>query len=119
MNRFAGDAPVLIAAVTGRSTPAARLGGLFRNTRYPLIDIGIACEHLALQAAEEGLGTCWIGWFDERALKRALGLPRRARVDILIALGYPADEPPEGGAKRRPLEEIRRYLQTPRAEEGR
>ena len=87
--------------------------------KWAKVDLTIALDHIALVAVEEGLGTCWIGWFDERALKRALGLPRRARVDILIALGYPADEPPEGGAKRRPLEEIRRYLQTPRAEEGR
>ncbi|MCC6450506.1 MAG: nitroreductase family protein [Candidatus Aureabacteria bacterium] len=109
MNRFAGDAPVLIAAVTGRSTPAARLGGLFRNTRYPLIDIGIACEHLALQAAEEGLGTCWIGAFYEAQVKQILGIPEEARVVLLLTLGHPSEPLVPAASslkKRKKLEDI-------------
>ena len=47
-----------------------------------------------LQAAEEGLGTCWLGWFDESAVRKALGLPRGAKVDIIIALGYAAQLTP-------------------------
>lgn len=108
MNRFAAQAPVLIVVVTERSTYAARLGGLLRGTRYALLDVGAAVEHLVLQATEEGLGTCWIGWFNERAVKQVLGLPRRAKVDILLAVGYPADEP--GGEKvRKPLDDVRQY----------
>ncbi|HPW65242.1 MAG TPA: nitroreductase family protein, partial [Candidatus Omnitrophota bacterium] len=39
-----------------------------------------------------GFGSCWIGWFDEKALKRELAVPKDKRVDIVIALGYPAEE---------------------------
>lgn len=110
MNAFAAKAPVLIAVVTKRSGYAALLGGMFRGVKYSLIDIGIACEHLALQAAELGLGACMLGWLNERAVKRELGLPRSARIDLMISLGYPLKEgfvPPK---KRRSLEEIRKLI---------
>ena len=67
-NKFVKTAPVLIVAITEYSVYYARLGGMLRNVKYNLIDIGIACEHLVLQAAELGLGTCWLGWFNENAL---------------------------------------------------
>jgi nitroreductase len=108
MNRFAASAPVLVAVVTERSRYAARLGGHLRGVHYALIDIGIACEHFVLQAAEEGLGTCWLGWFDERGVKRALGLPRAARVDVMLSVGWPAEPPREKA--RKTLDEIRRYV---------
>lgn len=106
--RFIREAPVLVVVVTERSRYIARLAGQLRGVQYALIDIGIACEHLVLQAAEEGLGSCWVGWFNERAVKNVLGLPRAARVDVLITLGYPADDPP-AQRQRRPLDEIREY----------
>lgn len=107
MNRFAAGAPVLVTVITERSKYLARLGGHFRGVQYSLIDIGIACEHFILQAAEQGLGSCWFGWFNEKAVKQVLDLPRDAHIDVMISLGYPADTPRD--KKRRPLDEIRRY----------
>lgn len=57
MNSFARDAPVLVVVVRERSKYVARLGGQFRGVQYSLIDLGVACEHLVLQATEEGLGS--------------------------------------------------------------
>lgn len=108
MNRFIETAPVLIVAITEASKWLARMGGRIRDVRYNLIDIGIAGDHLTLAAAERGLGTCWIGWFDEAALKRKLALPEPTQVDVIMPMGYPADEPKE--KNRRSLEEIREYL---------
>lgn len=108
MNAFARQAPVLIVAVTERSRYVARLGGQFRGVQYSLVDLGIACEHLCLQAAEEGLGTCWLGWFNEKAVKKVLGLPPATKLDIMISMGYPAD-PDAREKKRKSLDEIRRY----------
>ena len=90
MNKFAQEAPVLVAVVSEKEQFLASFGGQIRDTRYCLIDIGIACEHLILQAQELGIGSCWIGWFDEKALKKELGLPEKTKVDIVISLGYPA-----------------------------
>ena len=108
MNSFAKDAPVLIVVVTERSNYIARLGGYFKGVQYSLIDIGIACEHLVLQAEEEKLGTCWLGWFDEKAAKRILGLPKDKKIDIIISMGYP-EEAAGADRPRKSLEEIRRF----------
>ncbi|MDD5440363.1 MAG: nitroreductase family protein [Candidatus Omnitrophica bacterium] len=91
MNAFAKDAPVLVVVVRERSGAVASLGGLVRNVPYNLVDIGIACEHFILQAAEEGIGTCWLGWFNGRAVRKTLGIPRGKNADIMISMGYPAD----------------------------
>jgi nitroreductase len=110
MNKFATTAPVLIAVITEPSVYYARMGGAFRKVRYNLIDIGIACDHLTLQAAELGLGTCWIGWFNEKQLKKILGLPRTTKIDIVLSLGYPQEETTSRPKTRKNLEEIRRFF---------
>lgn len=107
-NKFAAEAPVLIIAIRELSKFAARAAGWVRGLEYSLIDLGIACEHLILQAAEEGLGTCWIGWFDERAVRKKLGLPRDTKIDIIIPLGYPANEGVHQKI-RKPPEEVWRF----------
>ncbi|MFH1645734.1 MAG: nitroreductase family protein [Candidatus Omnitrophota bacterium] len=109
MNAFAKDAPVLIAVIRRKSTYAASLGSAFRGLQFSLIDIGISCEHLTLQAEEDGVGSCWIGWFNESAVKRALNISKNEKIDILISLGYPADEIPRE-KNRKSIDEIRRYF---------
>ena len=89
MNAFAKEAPVLVVVVRERSKYAARLGGSFRGVQYSLIDVGIACDHFTLQAAEEGLGTCWLGWFNEQAVKKVLNLSRSSKIDVILSVGYP------------------------------
>ncbi len=108
MNQFAVTAPVLVAVVDAGSGAAARVGGWLRDVRYSLVDIGIAGTLLDLQAAELGLGVCWLGWFDERAVRKALRLPRAARVPLLFSLGYPAEETIRPKT-RKALDEIRVY----------
>jgi len=88
INSFCKTASVMVVVVSERSQFLARVGGLLRGTKYYLMDIGIAGEHFVLQAEELGLGTCWIGWFNERTVKSTLNIPRRKKIDFLIALGY-------------------------------
>ncbi len=108
MNSFAIKAPVIVAVVTLPTKTAASFAGFFRRLSYPLIDIGIACEHFVLQATEEGLGTCWIGWFNERAVKNSLSLPRSERVHILLAVGY-SDKESSGFRNRKKITEMSEY----------
>jgi len=107
-NSFVKNAPVIIVVITERSNYASMLGGLFRNIKYSLIDIGIACDHFILQAEELGVGTCWLGWFNEKAVKKVLSLPRSARIDIMISMGYP-EKVSDKGKTRKSLDEIRRF----------
>lgn len=88
-SRFISSAPVIIVVVADKEGFLSKAGSLIRDTRFYLIDIGIACEHLVLQATELGLGSCYIGWFSERGVKKVLGIPRKYRVPLLICLGYP------------------------------
>ncbi|MDD5766641.1 MAG: nitroreductase family protein [Candidatus Marinimicrobia bacterium] len=108
-NLFVKKAPVVIVVLTEPKQIAARIGGWFRNVEYHRIDVGIACEHLILQAEELGIGTCWLGWFNEKAVKKTLELPGSAKVDIIISMGYPADDRIRE-KKRKTLNEVRKYL---------
>lgn len=105
------DVPVFVAVCAELEVVTHRIAPVVSGISYHLIDIGIAGEHLVLAAAEEGLGSCWIGWFREGAVKRLLGIPRRVRVVALITLGYPAaagpDQPPPTAPRsRRDLDTI-------------
>ena len=91
-NKFTKQAPVLIIIITEKSNLKAKIGGIIKNKQFNHIDIGITTEHFCLQAAEEGLGTCIMGWFDEKKIKKILNIPRSKRIDLIISLGYPASD---------------------------
>jgi len=81
---FIAEAPVVIVAC-GLPTPS-RIGGYASSM---LVDVAIAIEHLVLAAENEGLGTCWIGAFDNQRLKRLLRIPEQVQVVAVIPMGYP------------------------------
>ncbi len=96
LNQFTKGAPVIIAVVAEKPELSARIGGMIKNKPYYLLDIGMAAEHFCLQAAEEGLGTCMLGWFNEKAVKKYLSVPPARSIPLLITLGYPENpSPPE------------------------
>ena len=92
INGFVAQAPLLVAIVTEPSKLTARLGATLKDKAYHLIDLGIATEHFCLQAVEEGLGTCILGWFDEAGVKRLLKVPRWKRLHLVVAVGYAASD---------------------------
>ncbi len=106
INTFCKTAPVIVVIISEKGKFLARIGGMFRGTKYYLIDIGIAGEHFVLQAEELGLGTCWIGWFNESAVKKVLDIPKGKKIDVLIALGYYDKKKVKTGHDREPLEKI-------------
>lgn len=69
------------------------------------IDIAIAAEHIALAAAEKGLGTCWVCNFDAEACTEVLQLPDGIEPIVLLPVGYPVEnEVPE--KKRKSFDEV-------------
>ncbi len=92
MNKFTHEAPVIIAIVMEPANVTSTLGSKIKRKHYPLLDIGIAAEHICLQATEEGLGSCMIGWLNEKKVKKLLGIPSYRRIPLLITLGYSAEE---------------------------
>jgi nitroreductase len=53
-----------------------------------MIDVALAGENMVLAATEEGLGTCWVGSFDEKKVKALMSIPDDLRVVALLAVGY-------------------------------
>ncbi len=79
-NRFAVQAPVLAVLVVEKPKVITQIGGRLKDRDFPLIDIGIAAAHFCLQAADLGLGTCMLGWFDEPRIREMLHIPALRRI---------------------------------------
>ena len=88
-NSFCQTAPVMVVVVSEKSKFLARIGGFFRGTKYYLIDIGIAVEHLVLEAEDLGLGTCWVGGFSQEEARDILKVPENYRIVTILPLGFP------------------------------
>ena len=69
------------------------------------VDIAIAFDHITLIAVEEGLGTCWIGAFEEEKVKEILNIPEEYKVVVLLTLGFPAESP-----EMRPRKELKEIV---------
>jgi nitroreductase len=98
-NKFVSQAPVIVAIVMEKPKLITEVGGRIKEKEYPLMDVGIAAEHFCLQAADEGLGSCMLGWFDERKVKELLHVPESKNIPLLITLGYT----PEGYKHRKKI----------------
>lgn len=92
MNKFAKDAPLHILIVEESANFTSFIGGKVKEKHFPLIDIGIAAAHLTLAAESEGLGSCILGWFDEKRIKQLVGIPASKRLILDILIGYPLKE---------------------------
>jgi nitroreductase len=99
------QAPIIICACALPSQNWVRKDG----KNYSDVDIAIVMDHLILAAAQEGLGTCWIGAFDAEKAREILRLPEEVEPVAFTPLGYPADQPKE--KQRKPLQDLVRYRQ--------
>lgn len=88
MNMFVAQAPILLIIVRESPNFSSMIGGSIKRKDYSIIDIGIASENICLQATAEGLGSCMIGWFDEKSVRKILGIPANKRVELIITIGY-------------------------------
>jgi len=100
---FAEGAPVLIVIRARRSVVTQRVGPHIQ-------DIGIAGQHIVLQAEELGIGTCWLGWFSIRKSRKYFKIPAKYKIMSMLAMGY-YEKKPSRERKRKTLEEIVFYNQ--------
>jgi len=98
---FIADAPVVVAGVGLMPDRMMRCG-----IPGDPVDVAIALEHLALAATAEGLGTCWIGAFDQEQVRAVLDIPDSVRVIELMTLGHPLPTAGSRPKTRKPLSEI-------------
>ena len=109
-NAWARTAPIIIVLSVVYAPIIHSAGRLLKGIDYRLMDAGIAGEHVCLAATEQGLGTCWIGWFRPRVIKKLLGLPYLYKPIALITLGYPAESESVPLKRRMERDEIVHYV---------
>jgi nitroreductase len=107
MNKFASNVPafLVITEEKGKFLPAAV--DLLKKVDYGALDIGIFTAHLALAATAAGLSSCIIGWFDARAIQKALGI--KSKIRLVLALGYTEKE--TGTKRRKRIDEILEFYE--------
>jgi len=87
---------------------AKRYGERGKNL-YSICDVSASIQNMMLLAADIGLGTCWIGAFDEEEVVKILNLPHNLRPIVIIPVGYPAENPeaPHRVSKKEAVEFIK------------
>ena len=108
LNKFATDAPVVIAVSEKPYVKTAAVGAKLKNNDYRSIDIGIAVAYLTAEAAAQGLGTCILGWLDDAKIRSICGLDMPVR--LLVTVGYPKEGDPLRKKVRKELSELSKEL---------
>lgn len=104
MNHFTKQAPVHFVIVEENPNLTSGIGAIVKDKHFPYIDIGIVASYITLAAADEGLGSCILGWFDEKKLRSLLGIPSRKRILLDIVVGYSTQ--PLREKKRKVLDKV-------------
>lgn len=100
--KFLAEAPVVIVGCGDRRA----------SPKWFMVDVAIAMQNMVLTATSEGLGTCWVGSFNEVEVRELLKIPERYEVVALLAVGYPREKQDFAGKilhlvrRRKRLEEI-------------
>jgi nitroreductase len=101
---FLTQAPLVLGVYADTAACWSRSDG----KSYGDVDAAIVMDHMILQAAASGLGTCWIGAFNVTAARELGGLGKAFEPVAFTPIGYPAAQPPR--KQRKPLSDIVKYL---------
>ena len=82
----------------------AALGAKVKGNDYRSIDIGIVSAYITAEAAAQGLGTCILGWFDDKTVREICSLDEAVR--LVISLGYPKAGDKLREKKRKDIDEL-------------
>ncbi|MBR3978609.1 MAG: nitroreductase family protein [Oscillospiraceae bacterium] len=104
MNKFAGDAPVLLVISEESYCKTAALGAKLKGNDYRSIDIGIAAAYITAEATAQGLGTCILGWLDSDKIQGICNL--KGEVRLVITIGYAKAEDKLRPKKRKEISEL-------------
>lgn len=88
--RFTFDAPVIL--VIGFDRERDWKNRLMPGYTSGETDAAIVCTHMMLEAWEQGIGSCWVGYFNADEVSRVLGLPESVRVTAMLPMGYAAED---------------------------
>ena len=109
-NSFIAEAPVVIVATAGPIDLLHKAMSFIVNRKWYHLDLGIAIEHMVLTAWELGIGSCWIGWFDEKKVRALLAIPNNQEVVAFLTLGYSKEGRLPFPKHRKRMEEIVKFV---------
>lgn len=109
MNKFAVDAPVMLVISEKPYVKTAAVGNKLTGNDYRSIDIGILSAYITAEAAAQGLGTCILGWFDDKKIRKICELDSAVR--LVITLGYAKDTDKLRPKKRKELQELVTFIE--------
>lgn len=104
LNGFADQVPVMLVISEEEYVASAAFGARIKHNDYRSIDIGIAAAYLTAEAAAQGIGSCILGWFDDKGIREVCKIDKPVR--LVICLGYPADGQLLREKKRKPISEL-------------
>lgn len=104
MNKFAYDVPVMIVISEAAYSASAAIGAKIKKNDYRSIDIGILSAYITAEATAQGLGSCIIGWLDNKKLCQSCGIDGTVR--LVITIGYPKADDKLREKKRKDMTEL-------------
>ena len=104
MNKFASDAPILLVISEMPYVKTAAFGAKIKGNDYRSIDIGILSAYITAEATAQGLGTCILGWFDDKSIREICNL--EGTVRLVVTLGYPKEGDNLREKKRKDMDEL-------------
>ena len=104
INKFTDNVGGVIVINEEKANLSATAGNLFTSQHFSGYDIGLLAAHICFAAVDEGLGSCILGMFFEKKLRKLLGINDGKKISLVIALGYSATETPRDKI-RKPGEE--------------
>ena len=108
LNKFAPDAPVLLVISEMPYNATAAMGAKLKKNDYRSIDIGILSVYITAEATAQGIGSCIIGWLDDKEIRQLCDIGGQVR--LVITLGYPKAEDKLRNKKRKDMETLIKML---------
>ena len=109
-NKFLQKCPAFAVVLEENTVLKVSLSQKFKDQDFAPIDVGLSVSQFCYAATEQGLSTCIIGWHNENKIRELFGLPKTARVRLVLAVGYAASDKLREKT-RRPIEDVIRYYE--------
>ncbi len=107
MNHFSKQAPLQFVLIEEPGNFTSKFGSWIKGKHFPEYDLGIVASHICLAAADEGLGSCILGWLNEEKVRKILSVPNKKRVAMVVLVGYTAQPPRK--KVRKPIHQLVSY----------
>ena len=108
LNKFAVQAPIQIVISERPYVASAGAGAKLKGNDYRSMDIGIAAAYLTAEAEAQGLGSCILGWFNDKKIREICKLEHPVR--LVVCLGYAKQDDPLRKKVRKELDELVSYI---------